>query len=116
MCIYIPSVKLHSWLVVLENSIWSLKSSGKMVAIFCMNPDSCFCNSQFQGNVSFCCISTGAVCREQGEAYNRSNHSTVSNGRYICKFNGILVAIFHAILCCAQVAMSNHTNGTGQWQ
>ena len=34
-----PSVKLHSWQVVLENSIWSLKSPGKMVVIFCTNPD-----------------------------------------------------------------------------
>ena len=38
MCIYVPSVELHSWEVVLENSIWSLKSPVKMVAIFCMNP------------------------------------------------------------------------------
>ena len=40
MCIYMPSVKLHSWKVVAENSNWSLKSPGKMVAIVCTSPDS----------------------------------------------------------------------------
>ena len=41
MCIFVQSVKLHSWQGVLENLI-SLKSPGKiltkMVAIFCMKP------------------------------------------------------------------------------
>ena len=40
MCIFVQSVKLHSWYmnVVFENRTWSLKSP-KLVAIFCMNPD-----------------------------------------------------------------------------
>ena len=36
--IYTPSVKLHSWSEILENSIWSLKSPGEMAAIFCTSP------------------------------------------------------------------------------
>ena len=32
MCIFVQSVKLHKWYVVLEKSV-------KMVAIFCMNPE-----------------------------------------------------------------------------
>ena len=32
MCIFVQSVKLHSWEMVLENRMWSLKSP------FCINP------------------------------------------------------------------------------
>ena len=38
MCIFVQSVKLHSWLVVLENWMWSSKSPSKTVAVFCLNP------------------------------------------------------------------------------